>query len=52
MTIQELYDWAKENNCLDIPIAKHTNLGIYDIEAVLLLNAEMFNLSNDKVVVD
>lgn len=35
MTIQELYNWAKEKNCLDKTIAKNCNCEIFDIECVI-----------------
>lgn len=34
MTVQELYDWAKERDLLDKQIAKHFNFNIEDVEAV------------------
>lgn len=54
MTIQEIYNWAKENNCLDIDVAKHINMNFYDIETILLLSSEIpeYNLDYDRVVLD
>ena len=31
MTIKELYDWTKDNDCLDVPIYKNVNLDIKEI---------------------
>lgn len=55
MTVQELYDWAKENNVLDKTIAKNCNLNIYDIEDVHYFKEELvkaFKLDFDRVVLD
>lgn len=55
MTIQELYDWAKERNLLDKQIAKHHNFDIEDIEDVQFIAYEFgkkFNINFDRVVVD
>lgn len=53
MTIQELYDWAKENNCLDVPVAKNANCNLYDIEAVFRLRDELsiLDIVDDRVVI-
>lgn len=32
MTIRELYNWAEENNCLDLDLYKNINLDMYPIE--------------------
>lgn len=37
MTVQELYDWAKERNLLDKNIAKHFNFNIEDINDISYL---------------
>lgn len=57
MTVQELYDWAKEKGCLDKTIAKNCNLNIYDVEAVVYtgddaLICAAFEFSIDKVILD
>lgn len=57
MTIQELYDWAKENNCLDKTLAKNCNLEVYDIESAICTDDEslptIFGLGGiDKVILD
>lgn len=54
MTIQELYDWAKENDCTDKIISKHCNGEFYDIETVTYLgDIEFFrDFSVDKVILD
>ena len=57
MTIQEIYDWAKENDCLDIPVAKHINMEFYDVRNILHLNGEIPILKEyakdyDRVVID
>ena len=52
MTVQELYDWAKERNLLDKQIAKHFNFSIEDIESVCYLTKETLKSDDDKVVVD
>lgn len=51
MTIQELYDWAKERKLLDKKIAKHFNFSIEDVESVTYLTEEMTK-SEAKVVLD
>lgn len=58
MTIQELYDWAKEKGCLDKTLAKNCNLEIYDIEEVFYTGDNeniytIFELGGlDKVILD
>lgn len=55
MTIQELYDWAKEHNCVNVTIAKHVNMDFNDVTTVVHLNNEFPNIysgDNDKVVLD
>ena len=57
MTVQELYDWAKEKGCLDKTIAKHCNLEIYDIEAVVYTGSDetlsaFLEYGIDKVILD
>lgn len=51
MTVQELYDWAKERGLLNKPIAKHFNFNIEDVESVSFLTKEMLK-GEEKVVVD
>lgn len=34
MTIQEIYDWAKEHDCLDVELAKHYNMHFYEISSI------------------
>jgi hypothetical protein len=53
MTVQELYDWAKANNCLDVPIAKNANGNLYDVEDVFRLRDELpvFDIVDDRVVI-
>ena len=54
MTIQEMYDWAKENNCLDIPVAKNMNLEVKDVENIIHLKKELPNIEEkyNRVVMD
>ena len=51
MTIQELYDWAKERNLLDKPIAKNSNLDIHDVEEAYYLTKEITR-TKDMIVLD
>ena len=51
MTIQELYEWAEKRNLLNVPIAKHFNFNIEDIECVSYLTEEITK-SKAKVVLD
>ena len=51
MTIQNLYDWAKENDLLNVPLAKHFNFQIADVRDVVLVPREMTN-GEDIVVID
>lgn len=51
MTIQDLYDWAKEKNLLNVQIAKNINLEIEYIESVYYL-AEEYTKSQPMVVLD
>ena len=51
MTVQELYEWAKERNLLDVPIAKHFNFNIEDVNSVTYLTEEMTK-SKAMVVLD
>lgn len=55
MTIQDIYDWAKEHNCLDVPVAKHINTDFVDVNTVIHLKDELPDLysgQNDRVVLD
>lgn len=57
MTIQELFDWAKEKGCLDKTIAKNCNLEIYDIESAIYTGDDkliytVYSLGIDKVILD
>lgn len=51
MTVQELYDWAKERNLLDKQIAKHFNFTIEDIHTVSFLTQEIL-VNEEKIVLD
>lgn len=51
MTVQELYDWAKERNLLDRQIVKHFNFNIEDVESVCYLTKEHLKIDDSKVVV-
>ena len=53
MTIQKLYDWAKENNCLDVPVAKDVDCNLYDVQCVFRLRDELpvFDIIEDRVVI-
>lgn len=51
MTVQELYDWAKERNLLDEPIAKHFNFNIEYVTTVTYLPKEVTKDEN-KIVLD
>ena len=51
MTIQELYEWAKERDLLDKPIAKHFNFNIEDIADVYYLTEE-YTKNEAKIVLD
>lgn len=51
MTVQELYEWAKERNLLDVQIAKHFNFNIEDVESVAYLTEEITK-SKAMVVLD
>jgi hypothetical protein len=48
MTIQDLYDWAKEKNLLNVQIAKNANLEIEYIERVHYLTEEYVNYLTEK----
>lgn len=57
MTIQELFDWAKEKGCLDKTIAKNCNFEIYDIESAIYTGDDeliytVYTLGVDKVILD
>lgn len=55
MTVQELYDWAKRNNCLNVTLAKYSNMEFVDVESATRLSDElpvMYKGSNDRVVID
>lgn len=57
MTIQEMYDWAKKNNCLNIPVSKHIDMEFYDVRNIVHLNSEIAILKEyaedyDRVVID
>lgn len=48
MTVQELYDWAKENNTLDYDIAIDIEIGDY---GVIAPNSVKINRNYKQVVV-
>ena len=53
MTIQELYDWGKENNCLRITLAKNSNLEIQDIEGVVQISSVIsISEEEDRIILD
>ena len=54
MTIQEMYDWAKENNYLDVPIAKNMNLELKDVENIIYLKAKFLDNEEEynRVIID
>ena len=55
MTIREIYDWAKENNCLDVDVGKHYNMHFYEITSVTHMKDEIpgsFGQHYNLVVVD
>lgn len=55
MTIQELYDWAKEHECLDIQVVKHLNGDFFEVNSVCRLGEEIpgfYNKDLDRVVID
>lgn len=54
MTIREMYNWAKEHDCLDVIVVKHMNAELFDIRDIVHLK-EVLNISNendDKVILD
>lgn len=51
MTVQELYDWAKKNDVLDEPIAKHFNFNLELVEDVYFLTEDTTKITN-MVVLD
>lgn len=55
MTVQDLYDWAAENKCLDVQISKHMDMDFLDVSTVTHLMEvfpEMYSGVNDRVVID
>lgn len=52
MTVQELYDWAKERDLLDKQIAKYFNFNIEDVESVYYLTKEQLKSDTGKVVIN
>lgn len=54
MTIKEIYNWAKQHDCLNITISKNSNFSIYDITSITHLKEEFSNISDDhdKVILD
>lgn len=51
MTVQELYEWAKERNLLDTHIAKHFNFKIGDVKSVIYLPEE-YTMGEAKILLD
>jgi hypothetical protein len=51
MTVQELYDWAKERNLLDKQIYKNFNFNTEPIEYVHFLTEDLTK-TTDMVVLD
>lgn len=51
MTVQELYEWAKEKDLLDTQIAKHFNFQIEDIESVGYYTKEFIKVG-DRIILD
>lgn len=49
MTVQELYDWAKERNLLDKNIAKHFNFNIEDINDISYLCPTEMKYLNESI---
>ena len=45
MTVQELYDKAKDAGCLDLPVFKHHNSSVHEVSRMYVLK------SDDKLVV-
>ena len=53
MTIQELYDWAVKNNCLQVTLAKNMNLDIRDVEDVIQISSVIpISKEEDRVILD
>jgi hypothetical protein len=51
MTVQELYDWAKENNVLDVQIAKCCDDGLRDVKFVYGVT-EIYDTNVVKVILN
>lgn len=52
MNIQELYDWAKEHDILDVPIYKHNNFDIHEIKDKIYLKKDQIPHSPEMIVLD
>lgn len=54
MTIQELYNWAKEKGCLDKSLAKSCNMEVFDIESAFDTSdyPDYIFRGTDKVILD
>lgn len=53
MTIQELYDWGKKHDCLDVTISKNCNLECVDVLSVFHIKEEIECYDEmDRVVID
>ena len=40
MTIQELYDKAKDIGCLDLPVFKHHESSLYEVNRIYVLKSD------------
>lgn len=49
MTVKELYEWAEKHNCLDIKLAKFSNLEIEDIICVNIVMADGYFLTQKEL---
>ena len=53
MTIQELYDWALKNNCLQVTLAKNINLEIQDVKGVVQISSVIpISEDEDRIILD
>lgn len=53
MTVRELYEWAENNNCLDVELFKNSNLSWYPIDNMYYIEDAMISnaFGEDAIVV-
>lgn len=53
LTIQDMYNWAKKHDCLDIPVATLNDKGLHDFENIVRLTEAISDYApnHDRVLI-